>query len=87
MGDRCLRSVILKVRIDEMAQPLGDWLTAFIIVLGEPVRAEVGASKRTRLFVLFIAVDAFSVVILVSLSSDLKFAKQIRVRKILNSRQ
>ena len=87
MGDKCLRSVILKVRIDEMAQPLGDWLTAFIIVLGEPVWAEVGASKRTRLFVLFIAVDAFSVVILVSLSSDLKFAKQIRVRKILNSRR
>ena len=71
---------MLKVRIELMAQPLGDWLTSLFIVLGEPVRAEVGASNLTRLLVLFITADAFSVVILVSLSSDLKFAKQIRVR-------
>ena len=71
---------MLKVRIELMAQPLGDWLTSSFIVLGKPVRAEVGASNLTRLLVLFITVDAFSVVILVSLSSDLKFAKQIRVR-------
>ena len=64
MGDKCCRSVTTKVRIEERAQPFGDWLVPLLNVLGESFRAEVGASNLTLLFVVFIALDAVSEVIL-----------------------
>ena len=78
MGDKCCRSVTTKVRIEERAQPFGDWLVPLLNVLGESFRAEVGASNLTRLFVVFIALDAFSEVILESLSNS-KIAKQFQL--------
>ena len=64
MGDRCCRSVTTKVRIEVRAQPFGDWLLPLLSVLGESLGAEVGASNLTRLFVVFIASDVVSEVIL-----------------------
>ena len=84
MGDKCCRSVTTKVRIEERAQPFGDWLVPLLNVLGESFRAEVGASNLTRLFVVFIALDAFSEVILESLSlSNSKIAKQFQLNNDL----
>ena len=62
----------MKERTEVRAQPLDERLAAFFNELGKSFWVDVELSNLTHLFVLVIASDAFSVVvILVSLSNDL----------------
>ena len=69
IGCKCLRSVTAKTRMDWRAIPLGVRVFPIVVVLGEmsPVRS----MKRTRLFVLVIVLDAFCVVIVLSLERSI----------------
>ena len=67
MGDRYLGSVAVKTHTEDRAHPLGYCVSLVFIVLGKSIGVEVEATNLTCLFVLFIATDAFSVVIMTSL--------------------
>lgn len=69
MGDKVSRSVEAKVRTEFRAIPLGVRDEPSFFKMGEVVMA--GSVKRTRLFVVVIVLDAFSVVIFLSLDLDL----------------
>ena len=53
----------MKVRTEERAQPLGDWLALTLGVLGKSFGFEFVVSYLTRLFVVVIAPGAISGVI------------------------
>ena len=63
MGDRCLRSITAKLRVAWVDQALGVRLVPGVTVLVVPVLDIV--VKGTRFFIVFIASDAGTVVIVI----------------------
>ena len=72
MGDRCLRSVAVKVQREDRAHPLGDYVSLVFSVLGNSIGIEVGPSNLTFLFMLFITPGAFSVVVMKYFSNSFR---------------
>ena len=70
MGDRCLRSVAAKIRIDWMEVAFG--VAPSLSISDLVMSVTDGAVSLTRLFVLVITADAGTVVIVVSLERSMR---------------
>ena len=70
MGDRCLRSVAAKIRIDWMEVAFG--VAPSLSISDLVMSVTDGSVSLTRLFVLVITADAGTVVIVVSLERSMR---------------